>query len=189
MYSFKHLYASMRSKMCLAIIFPCQESPYEGGRFQLKILCSASYPYAAPQAVGWSIWRPLVEIMGWKEFEYPPFSIAMFDCQRAILKVLGCQFFVESLLKWVINCCAKKRRRSGPVVLAFVLIRTWCVGRQLRYPHILSKSDSFLGGPVVVPSSAVSRSLGFARWVLKPKCFIPTWTSTPASHWTTSYQR
>ena len=31
---------------------PCaaQESPYEGGRFQLKILCSASYPYAAPQA-------------------------------------------------------------------------------------------------------------------------------------------
>ena len=64
MYSFKHLYASMRSKMCLAIIFPCQESPYEGGRFQLKILCSASYPYAAPQAVGWSIWRPLVEIMG-----------------------------------------------------------------------------------------------------------------------------
>lgn len=32
-----------------AVINGPQESPYEGGRFQLKILCSASYPYAAPQ--------------------------------------------------------------------------------------------------------------------------------------------
>eukprot|EP00913_Durusdinium_trenchii_P008574 g8052.t1 len=26
-----------------------RDSPYEGGRFQMKIVCSASYPYAAPQ--------------------------------------------------------------------------------------------------------------------------------------------
>ena len=29
-----------------------EDSPYEGGQFKLDIVCTANYPYAAPQAHG-----------------------------------------------------------------------------------------------------------------------------------------